>query len=357
MTATKHQRKMRIAETSWINFRNLKPRRLEWRSGLHLLCGNNGSGKTNILEALNLMCGWGSFGGAKTRDLITFGSDKNAIISAEIIGEESFSVELSISSRVSMRVSKERQSCSELRMRLPALCFLPCDMNMIGGSPSIRRMFIDKLCALLSAPYAKRLSDYKRLLRHRVKLLRAGRDPEVTSHLMCSIGSWIWSVRKSVVAMLDENISAEISPVPLEIKLKGVVVGTDFPKSKDDFAEVLRACSDMERRTKIPLVGPHRDDLAVTSDGKDAFFSRGQKRRATIEMIIASGRVIEKKLRRKPIFLLDEISSELDSEGRRIVADALFETGWQIFAASAENSFDNWNGEVLEIKDGEAAFQ
>ncbi|MCL1940987.1 MAG: DNA replication and repair protein RecF, partial [Synergistaceae bacterium] len=173
------------------------------------MTGKNGSGKTNMLEALNLACGWGSFNGAKAVELRAWGTEQrggNAEISCEAAGEENVLSEISISSRISVKMNRERTSFSELRTRIPALCFLPGDMNLIDGAPAVRRLFIDKLCAMISIPYAKRLSDYKRLVRHRIKLLRAGRPPDVTSRLIASIGSWIWSVRALAVRMLGENI-------------------------------------------------------------------------------------------------------------------------------------------------------
>ena len=366
---------MQITETHWNNFRNLKPRRLTWCSGLNLLTGRNGSGKTNMLEALNLICGWGSFYNAGSAELRTWNSESSGAteISCNALGEEHIRTEISISSRISAKMNKERVSFSELRTHIPALCFLPGDMNLIDGTPGTRRYFIDKLCTMLSVPYAKRLSDYKRLTRHRIKLLRVGKSPNITSHLLSSIGSWIWSVRSRVVKMLDEYVSIEgsstLSPFPLKIMHKpgGLADNEDncmdtANEIKDKFMERLEFYSERELKAKIPFVGPHRDDILISiRNCKDNNFekllpaevqSRGQKRRTVLSLILASGRILELKIKRKPLFLLDEIFSELDSDARQLVADALFSTGWQIFATSAENNISNWQGEVYKIEDG-----
>jgi DNA replication and repair protein RecF len=334
-----------------------------------------------MLEALSLSCGWGSFYNAKTMELRTWDKGEigtnigNIEISCNAIGEEQLCVEISISSRISAKINKEKVSLSELRASVPALCFLPGDMNIIDGTPAIRRVFIDKLCTILSIPYAKRLSDYKRLIRHRIKLLRMGKSPGITSHLMSSLGSWIWSVRSSVVKMLNDYLSinkglSELSPFPLKLNIKpggnaqNDVYCEDEPRiTKSDFLDRLEFYSEMELKAKMPLTGPHRDDILILVNGKKekysnnffpaSFLSRGQKKRAVISLLLASGHILKSMLKRKPIFLLDEIFSELDEEARHIVATAFYETGWQIFASSAENSLSNWRGKVYNLSDGD----
>jgi len=370
---------MQISETCWYNFRNLKPRRLSWCSGLNLLIGRNGVGKTNMLEALNLSCGWGTFYNARANNLRSWNIEENKADNIEIFceasGEEKFSIDITISSRISARMNNERVSFSELRTHIPALCFLPADMNLIDGTPSVRRVFIDKLCSIISIPYAKRLFDYKRLVRHRIKLLRIGKSPHITSQLMSSIGAWIWSVRNSVVKMLNNNVSAEssskLSPFSLkmELKLGGITDSSeksplpDTQITQKEFFEKLELSFEKEIKSKTPLIGPHRDDLLISVCGNKKLcssefspagvLSRGQKRRVIISLILASGKVMESKLKRKPIFLLDEIFSELDDEAKQIVIDALFDTNWQIFATSTESDLSNWQGKVYSLSDGD----
>ena len=329
-----------------------------------------------MLEALNVACGWGSFYNASASELHawdkkgTAGKPENIDIYCKAIGEQQVCVEISISSRISAKVNKERVSLSELRTYVPALCFLPGDMNIINGTPSTRRVFIDKLCTMLSIPYAKRLSDYKRLIRHRIKLLRAGKSPNITSDLISSIGSWIWSVRSSVIKMLNEHLpiegSANLSPFPLKLKLKpggAAENDEDEPRiTKSELFKRLEFYSEKELKAKIPFAGPHRDDVLISVSGiKEKYsselspasvLSRGQKKRAVVSLFLSSGRILQLRLKRKPIFLLDEIFSELDEEARHVVATSLYETGWQIFASCAENNLLNWRGNVYNLSDG-----
>jgi DNA replication and repair protein RecF len=340
----------------------------------------NGSGKTNMLEALNLACGWGAFYYTGISDLRNWDSAEtgkpgdNAEIICDASGEEEIRSEISISTRISARLNKERVSSSVLRTHIPALCFLPDDMNFIDGTPGIRRVFIDKLCSTLSIPYAKRLSDYKRLVRHRIKLLKIGKSPDITSDLLSAIGSWIWSVRSLAVRMINDYISNEnpsmlsCFQVKMRLKLGGAPENDENSPcesyiSKNDFLKGLEFYSAREMRLKVPLIGPHRDDISISIErDKDIksgealsahVLSRGQKRRVVISIMLASGKIMETKLKRKPIFLLDEIFSELDEDARQTIADALHETGWQIFATSADSTLSNWKGNVYKLNNGE----
>jgi DNA replication and repair protein RecF len=103
----------------------------------------------------------------------------------------------------------------------------------------------------------------------------------------------------------------------------------------------LAASLEHERRAKMVLVGPHRDDLLFSCGGRPASLalSRGQKRRVVMAVILAAGQLIEEKLRTKPILILDDIAAELDAEGRELMGSALVRTGWQVFASAAGASF------------------
>lgn len=80
--------------------------------------------------------------------------------------------------------------------------------------------------------------------------------------------------------------------------------------------------------------------------------SRGQRRRTAVALMLAAGWAVERKLRRKPLLILDEIAAELDDRGRNILIDALVESSWQVFAATAESSMNGWPGTVWQVRQG-----
>jgi len=341
--------------------------------------GPNGSGKTNILESLNILSGWSVFpapGGRISSTIAWDSVEKRALLSASASGERDVEVAAQIGERLSLRVSNERATYSELRSLLPSLSFLPGDVNILDGSPSVRRFFLDKLCVLCSPLYARRLSEYRQLVRHRSVLLRSiSYKREAFTLLRASVdpisqlGGWIRLVREKAVALLSEKlsdslVSGDILPfslgVAMELKNSGINSVNKADIGVEGYVEDLKLALDAnferERHAGIVLSGPHRDDLMFSCLGRpaSAALSRGQKKRVVVAVILAAGRLIEAKLRVKPILVLDDVAAELDADGRSLMGQALVRTGWQVFAtgASSENPFKTDECAVWHIRDG-----
>lgn len=319
------------------NFRNLAPGlRLNFESGINLILGQNGSGKTNLLESLSILSGWGAF--SRTKNLITWDNPKqNALISAKVSGEENFTVSANISSKISIKLFDKSISCTDLRLVLPSMIFLTSDVNLIDSSPASRRLFIDRLCALFVPIYARKLSDFKFVARKRAALLKENKSPESTSILFCQLGGFVMSTRRKVLNLLrglfpsDSKLLLELLPV---IK----------PDSCGEYLqEFIKRESFRERRAQRVICGPGFDELAInladTNRPAADSLSRGQKRRLILYIIITAGKLIESRLKRAPILLLDDFTSELDSQGREFVHKELIKTGWQIFITAPEKPF------------------
>ncbi len=336
------------------NFRTFPSCQIRWNPGLNLLTGRNGAGKTNCLEGLHILFGWGPFGDRK--DLRTWNSaEEYAFVTGTCQGEEEVFIASAIGRTTVMKCHGKRVSYSELRWTVPSLAFLPRDMTRIDGSPAGRRSFVDRLCAILFPQYAQRLSDFRRAVRHRTSLLRTGKGVRPLSRAMAPMAAWLWGVREQSVQLLSAELEgfSDILPFPLDIVSRRGGGGWQRDPLAD-WWESLDASRERECQCCIPLVGPHRDDLLLTSGGREAsvLLSRGQKRRASVALMLAAGRVVERRLKKSPVILLDEIASELDDEGRCITVSALHRTGWQVVATAAEPVVESWPGQVWRVEEG-----
>ena len=321
------------------NFRNLGGGRREWGPGLNLILGPNGAGKTNLLESLGLLAGWGPLVG-RVRGTVAWGSPEGrALLGAGISGEEEHEIKILLSSRMTPHADGQTVSCTDLRLLLPSIVFLPTDIGLVDGSPSLRRLFLDKVCALCFPPYARRLSEFRQVARHRTALLRQGKSPRATAIPFARLGGWVMEARRRTAFLLMElNDDARYSFV-VRPEVRGG--GAEYLFS------ALEESAERESHALRPLVGPGHDDLEIAvQEGPSPIprpasecLSRGQKRRLVLSLILTAGRLIERQLRKKPVLLFDDLAAELDAENRRAAGELLSGTGWQVFVTGTEDPF------------------
>ncbi|MEA4877083.1 MAG: DNA replication and repair protein RecF [Aminobacterium sp.] len=343
--------------TSWHNFRNLTPRRLEWAAGLNLLIGNNGSGKTNALEALHFLSGWGPFRSQRKSVLVNWNiEEKQAFLRGFFSGEGDIDIVATVGEKNVIQCDGKRTTYGTIRSNIPTLAFLPGDLAIVDGAPSVRRQFLDRLCALLFPLYVRKMSDCRKTLRHRAILLKERKDPSLTSKVLAPLVSWIWSTRAAAVDLLNIGIKEFYALLPAEIELTFQRGGAfDLQDPLEDYWRSVKKWRDKERITTVPQVGPQRDDMIITSKGQPVTMtmSRGQRRRTAASLMLAAGWAVERKMRRKPILILDEIAAELDDYGRQLLIETLIQSSWQVFAATAESSMGHWPGAIWNVHQGD----
>lgn len=327
-----------------------------WTDRINLILGENGSGKTNLLEALNVLGGWGPFEGRKTSSMVSWdGTLGAASLIAEVSGEEKATCMARLSGRTILRWNGKILLASEVRRRLPCLAFLSEHLLLLEGGASVRRHLIDLVCALLFPPYAYRLHEYRRAVRQRIACLKLGRDPEITIETLVPLAAWIWKAREGAVRLLEEGLerSAYLLPRPVSIAFKRGGGGLlDDPVS--DYRASMEKNRAKEKAAGFPFTGPHRDDLEIVCQGRPAVevLSRGHRRRTAIALMMAAASSVEKALKRAPVMLLDEVAAELDERGRQVLFESLERTGWQVFAATAEKGLSPKGAALYQVRFG-----
>lgn len=361
---------MLFKSTYFHHFRNIGPQRRAWPPGFNLIAGPNGAGKTNFIEGLNLISGWGPLErGERISALVRWtpgGREERASLWAKVFGEfgefgeydrpgnDGAEVFASLSARCTLKWENRAIGATQMRTRLPVLSFLSGHLSLLKGGASYRRQLLDRVGALVSPSYALKLHDYRRTLRQKAAMLRRCCDPRIADRALLPLGAWLWAAREEISRMIGESLGAFSALQTTPLHLRFVRGGGGMAQNPfEDFKRSMAGRRERERAARIPLVGPQRDDIELLCGGRPAAeaLSRGQSRRAAAALLLSAALVVERNLGRKPVLIFDELTAELDGEGREAIFEALLRTGCQIFAATTEGITHDGT-ELHRMRDG-----
>lgn len=322
---------MKIKSITLKNFRNHIDKKIIFEDSVNLLVGPNGVGKTNILEAINLISTTKSTRTRYDRDLINHSCDFCTIN----LEEENNNLELQVlkkdygdnASTKKARVNKTPKSLHYFVGMFNSVLFLPEDIEIVTGSPSIRRRYLDTILIQTSEGYKKTLSLYIKAVKQRNKILEKINEGgygfgqiEYWNEQILKLGTSIQKKRldffegiREVIQTYNNKLNSDTSDLKIYYKI-----------NKID-KERLEKYKDTEIHAKSTLIGPHRDDFEILFNGKDiAYFgSRGQQRTALLALKLSEIQFIENKIGEKPVLLLDDIFSELDKNHRNTVIEVI----------------------------------
>ena len=315
-----------VAKVRLHNYRNYRTLDLELSSGLNVVYGQNAQGKTNLLEALYLLSSTRLLRGSKDSEAILEG-ETQARVSAELFPSRS---ELAVALEAGKRklASLNRVSlprAADLIGRLPSTCVSAFDMEIVRGSPDSRRLFLDLELSQLSVAYLTHLATYKRALEHRNALLRRAQEQSVQDlefepweQALAEHGTAIRLARKKLVLALIPHAQALQYALALEEPLRLHYESKDEARSSEEAQTALKSGRARDVARGATSTGPHRDDLAIFVEERDArhFGSQGQQRTAVLALKLAAGLHFREEKGEMPLLLLDDILSDLD-EGRR----------------------------------------
>jgi len=328
-----------ITQVAVSNFRSYESFLLKPDRSLTVLAGPNAAGKTNLIEAIQLLTAADSFRKPGWGETIKTGAPE-AVLSLEAKGDNrKLEIGLTISSsgrRSYMVNGKSRRSVNQVAGVLPCVVFTPDDLRMVKDAAERRRSALDSLGSQLSPTYARLKSEYEKTLRHRNALLREGvTDTENLAP---------WSERLAVVGgslvnhrmRLFDRMSRAMGLIYPRLTDDGLLEATYVPSwERDGFEadgispeDAIRGhmegklTAELSRRSSVS--GPHRDEIVFRINGSDArvYASQGQQRTIALAWKLAEVEVISDIAAQPPILLLDDVMSELD-ERRRHALTAL----------------------------------
>lgn len=330
-------------------FRNLEPAQLRFRERLTLIVGENAQGKTNLLEAIHLAITGSAFRSVRNIELVRFG-EREAQVQGTLVlheGERDFRVQVSQGQRRIWVDGKAVRGLEGFSRLVKVVLFTPDDLSLVRGAPSQRRDYLDQAITHLFPRFREISRDYQKVLSSRNRLLQEGAVPELVSvwdERLIELGSKIGVARARFVNRIRGRFQeqfARVSGTGLKVGLRYCpdppeLLGTEQEDVRKAFAGALEQRAVEERRRGVTLCGPHRDELEVTLEGREAavYASQGQTRMLALSFKLVELYTLLEDQRLVPMFLLDDVSSELDEVRNRFLMNALAEAGCQVFVTT-----------------------
>jgi DNA replication and repair protein RecF len=304
--------------------------------GLTAILGNNGEGKTNLLEAIGYLATLRSFRGAPPEALVRTGAEV-AIVRAEAERDSRrLLIEAELKATGRDRVQVNRQPLRRARDLLGALqvtVFAPDDLALVKAGPQGRRDYLDDLLVALQPRHDLLRSDLDRILRQRNALLKqAGGNPRPPADIVTTLDVWDQKLAETGAAVADARaalvatLGPELSSVYDHVAERAAHVTVSYQRSwSGDLGEALAAARVDDLRRCVTTLGPQRDDLVVTLGGLPSrtHASQGEQRSLALALRLAGHLLVTEALGSPPLLLLDDVFSELDADRSSALLESL----------------------------------
>jgi DNA replication and repair protein RecF len=351
---------MHLRKLSLMNYRNYQRCLLDLAPGATIFHGDNGHGKTNLLEAVYLLATTKSFRSSVERELMSWRAIQDRVLFSRVEGWATrragdLHVEMMLkgdangppsadgapSISKSIKLNGLPARAAQIVGELNAVIFCPEDLELLHGSPASRRRYLDITRSQIDRSYLRALQRYQRVLVQRNTLLRQVRDRRqersslaVWNDELVNLGSTIVRQRRLLIGDLNQamaDIYRRLTRTERLVELRyrassqPELGDVSDEEARSSFRTRLEQYQQRELDQGVSLVGPHRDDFAFLVDGVDmgAFGSRGEQRLVAVALKLAEAEVFRALLDDSPVLLLDDILSELDPTRRRFVQEQI----------------------------------
>lgn len=328
---------MHIKNLSLYNFRNYYKQEVQFEPRLNLLVGPNGQGKTNILEAIYYLSAGKSYRIRKDDDLISWNENSFYLKADFFVHDRQLKLESYY--EPGKKVMKINQlSCKRLSDyvgTVNAVFFSPDDLAIVKKNPQERRRFIDYLITQIKPSYIHLLNSYLKTLHQKNILLKTEKDLtllknqlQIWNEQLVEKGRQIIENRWGIIAKLNslcQPIFQDIFSLRDKMELRYLTYAKTLEDSLALFPLLLEKRMNQEISKKTVLIGPHREDLLITLNGKPArtYASQGQQRALVLCLKLAEMEIIFTEKKEYPLLLLDDVLSELDKYRRSYLLNYL----------------------------------
>lgn len=354
---------MHVQSVHLKNFRNHQDTRLEFGHGINALVGNNGQGKTNVLEAISYLSLTKSFFSASDETTLQLGKDRFEIEGTILTsqgGEHRVRCLYTHPSREKLFTinAAAPESLTSVIGRFPIVVLSPEKSVITTGAPVDRRRFVDLLLSQISRTYFDDLLEYRKVVRQRNRILAewrasSARRPEVLEpwdENLVRYGSRVVKRRRQFVREIEQYVKVAYAQLVARgeepaIEYSSSIAALRPDAEEDEIAALLRA--ELKRRLPEELVrgmsltGPHRDDLKLLLNGASVrdYGSQGQHKTYLLALKLAEFAYVRERRDEPPIFLLDDVFGELDRVRTERILELIAGLGQTILTATDERVF------------------
>lgn len=349
------------------NFRNLEEISFEPHPEMNVIYGENGQGKTNIIESIWLLSGFYSFRARKNAQLIELGKDEAEINSIFYSHSREQNAVMKINRRKEITLNGIKEESPRVMMgKFFAVVFSPSTLGLVQDGPGERRKMLDVALSLVKPNYAVIMSRYIRVLDQRNALLKKMSERKFDFDYMAPWDTELANLGAKIIKYrLDyvEQLSALSSEIYKGISSDRESFSFYYDFSKENISEEeikKKLVAEIEKTREADMkrlytnAGPHTHDLVLTLNGKEArvFGSQGQQRSCALAMKLGEASIIEKITGECPVVLLDDVMSELDERRQTFILNYL--DSWQVFITCCDPSqlLRSKKGKAFEVIEG-----
>ncbi len=355
------------------NFRNYGSFQTDFDPGTNVIVGENGGGKTNLLEAVYLLTAGRSFRTRLDRELIRFDAEFASVRAAFHAGDREQKLEITLVEGRRKKIELngvKLKTVAQMAGKFTAVLFCPEDLDLIRAGSAERRRFMDQCISQLRPRYAAALLEYNQAWERKNRILKDWPEkPSLLSLLedyneqLIRLGAVLIRTRAQFCESLQEAAKAVAADFSggkdtLSLAYRSVKTVSDPLAPESEIAERLREHQEShfaaEKEARQILTGAGRDDIEIFLNDRPArsFASQGQTRTAALSLKLAEWEIMARQLGEYPVLLLDDVLSELDVSRQSFVLNRI--SGGQVFITCCEDDgiSGRTGGRVLAIENG-----
>lgn len=309
-----------------------------------VVTGANGAGKTNLLESLYFACVGRSCRTRVDTQVIRFEGQVARVEAEGPEGSEDHQIAVALDraqGKTYFADGAQVESLEPFSWRPPTAVFMPDRLELVKGSPGVRRGHLDQLVAAIwPARRANRRSYVEALAQRNALIARgsSGESLDTWDRELARRGRLLISDRREAVEALGSSfpeIAGELGLDPSPILRYRTIQGVD-PDDEEAYVEALRVRRDADLSRGFTTFGPHRDELVISAGGREVrtYASQGQQRVSLLSLLLSECTAIAEMTDRRPLILLDDVMSELDSKRRELLIESVARIGQVMITAT-----------------------